>query len=358
MKIGIFLHPYGEREPAGLGRAILDLTTALVAASPQDEFMIYVKGDTVPTLSLSGGKATLYALGTGWRWRDRAMARERRADVYLFHTPVLPLLRRPQKSVVIALDFAYLAEAPAGARGFIRRIILRVIHKYAMRACTAVVAISEATRREAIRLFGIPERKITAVHLGYRPLCTGFDQPTDCPEKFFLFVGVAKERKNVRAIVRAFARFAVAHPAYHLLLAGKSDGEYGALVRHDAEQSGTGGRIRFLGYQSDAELAFLYRRATALVYPSKIEGFGFPVLEAMQCGTAVITSRVSSLPELAGDAALLVDPDDIGAIAGAMARLADDPVLRADLVARGRAQAEKFSWEKCAREILNILHTI
>jgi glycosyltransferase involved in cell wall biosynthesis len=355
MKIGIFLHPYGEKEPAGLAHAILELAQSLIIAAPQDEFLIYIKGNEIPDLPFAGTNWTVHALGGGWRWRDRALARRRRADVYLFNTPVMPFLRRPRKSVVVVLDFAYRSLPPRSAADVWRKYLLTAVHGYAMRAAGAVIAISDATRRDAVRLFGIPEDKIRTVYLGYRRLCDAPEAYCEAPDKFFLFVGVMKERKNVRAIVRAFDKFSATHPSHYLLLAGRGDGEYGALVRRDAEGSSAAGRIWFLGYRPDAELAFLYRRAIALVYPSRIEGFGFPILEAMQCGSAVITSYASSLPELAGDAALLVDPDNVADIAGAMVRLADDAALRADLAARGRERAEQFSWERCAREVLAVL---
>lgn len=358
MKIGIFLHPYGESEPAGLGRAILDLTAALIAVAPSDTFVILVKGNPVSPPSFPGTNWSVIPCGGGWQWRDRGLAKAPKADAYLFHTPVMPLWRRAKKSVVIALDFAYLHARARSIRDVFRRLFLFWAHAAALEACSRIIAISDATRRDVIRFFRINEEKVTTVHFGFREICGGYEERYDAPEKFFLFVGVMKERKNVLAIVKAFARFASAHPEYHLLLVGKTEGEYGDFLKREAGRSSVAERIRFLGYRNDAELAYLYRRAAALVYPSSLEGFGFPVLEAMACGTAVIASRASSLPELAGEAGLLVNPDDIGEIAAAMSLIADDPALRTDLIAKGNEQVKKFSWEKAAGEMLKIFHAL
>ena len=123
-------------------------------------------------------------------------------------------------------------------------------------------------------------------------------------------------------------------------------------MTRDLAEMGLAGRVRLTGYVDDAELAWLYRNCLGFVYPSLFEGFGLPVLEAMSLGAAVVTSDVSSLPEVAGDAALLADPRDPVAIALAMAHLENDPGLRRDLKARGLARAGQFSWERAARAAL------
>lgn len=358
MKIGIILDPYGEKEPAGLGRALLDLVRSMIAASPGDEFLIFAKGAVPSRPEFPGNNWSLYPLGGGMFWRDRGLARAPRADAYLYYTPMMPIFTRPGKSVVIALDFAYLEMPVRGFAARMARSIVRLRHARSLRRASAVIAISEATRKDTVRFFGIPEKKIRVIHLGFNQICDLPEKYVDVPEKFFLFVGVMKERKNVLVIIRAFEKFAQRHPDYQLLLAGKAEGDYADRVRHEAATGGARDKIQFLGYRSDGEIAYLYRRAAALVYPSKIEGFGLPILEAMACGTAVLTSDVSSLPELAGDAALLVDPDDIDGIADAMKRIADEPGLHGDLVARGRERSKIFSWERAARGVLGILHTV
>lgn len=358
MKIGIILDPYGEKQPAGLGRALMDIVRAMIASAPGDEFLIFTKGTVPARPEFPGHNWSHHPLGGGLFWRDRGIARAPRADVYLYYTPIMPIVVHPGKSVVIALDFAYLAMPARGFGERFQRYFLRLRHAFALRSADAVIAVSEATKKDTVRFFGIAEDKIRVVPLGFNPVCDTPEETVDTPEKFFLFVGVMKERKNVLAIIKAFERFSSRHPDYHLLLAGKAEGEYADRLRREAAQGSARDRVRFLGYRSDGEIAYLYRRATTLVYPSMIEGFGLPVLEAMACGTAVITSRASSLAELAGDAALLVDPEKMEEITDAMERIAADPRVRSDLIMRGSARAREFTWPKAAQGVLLVLHTL
>lgn len=359
MKIGILLHPYGEKKPAGLGRAILDMTRALVkeAAHRNDEVLIFAKGSSPSVPDFLGTNWSFHALGTGVLWREH-LARAPQADGYLFNTPVLPLLWRAKKSVVIALDFAYLEVTASGILGRVKIWCIKQYHAYSLSRASAVIAISASTKRDVIRLFGVPESKIRVVHLGFNRICAIREERMDTPERFFLFVGVMKERKNVLRIIRAFQHFSRTHPDWHLLLAGEAEGEYARMLKETARAGAASAQIRFLGYRTDAEIAYLYRHAAAFVYPSIIEGFGFPVLEAMDCGVPVITSRSSSLPEVAGDAAILVDPGSREEISRAMERIVSDPALGRDLILRGHEQVKNFSWEKTAREIMDIFYEI
>ncbi|MBI2053304.1 MAG: glycosyltransferase family 4 protein [Candidatus Sungbacteria bacterium] len=354
MKIGIILDPYGEKQPAGLGRALMDLVRAMIASAPGDEFLIFTKGTAPARPEFPGHNWSHHTLGGGLFWRDRGIARSPRADAYLYYTPIMPMFVIPGKSVVIALDFAYLAMPARGLGERIQKYFLRFRHALALRRAGMVIAISTATKKDTVRFFGIAEDKIRVVPLGFNPVCDMPEATVDTPEKFFLFVGVMKERKNVRAIIKAFEKFSSRHPDYHLLLAGKAEGEYADRLRREAAQGSARDRIRFLGYRSDGEIAYLYRRAVALVYPSIIEGFGLPILEAMACGTAVITSRASSLAEISGDAALLVNPENTQEIADAMERIASHPEVRNELIRNGHEQTKKFSWEKAGKEMLAV----
>ena len=142
-----------------------------------------------------------------------------------------------------------------------------------------------------------------------------------------------------------------------LVLAGKQGWLYDDLFAQ-VDAAGLRERVLFPGYVDDADLAALLSGAIAFVFPSLYEGFGMPVLEAQACGVAVMTGKNSSLPEVAGDAALLVDPLDVDAIAAAMQRLVDDAALRQELTQRGFENVKRFSWEKCARETLAVLESV
>ena len=145
-------------------------------------------------------------------------------------------------------------------------------------------------------------------------------------------------------------------PNPQLVIAGKHGWLTGEIERQSTQLFGPDSpAVRFTGYIADADLPALLSGALAFVFPSLYEGFGMPLLEAMACGTPVLASATSALPEIAGDAALLIDPEDTAAIADGMARLASDAVLRADLRARGLARAAQFTWERCAQETLAVL---
>ncbi|RMF79830.1 MAG: glycosyltransferase family 1 protein [Chloroflexi bacterium] len=166
------------------------------------------------------------------------------------------------------------------------------------------------------------------------------------PERYFLFIGTLQPRKNIARIAQAYTKWRETHPHDEtgLVLAG------GKGWLFDARWVAGVDGVTLPGYIDDADKGALYAGALALVFPSLYEGFGFPVLEAMSCGTPVIASHTSSLPELVGDAGLLVDPFDVDAIADAMTQIADDDVLRQSLREKGLAQIKKFTWQRTAQQ--------
>jgi glycosyltransferase involved in cell wall biosynthesis len=164
---------------------------------------------------------------------------------------------------------------------------------------------------------------------------------------FLLAVGSVQPRKNLARLVEAFAEVRRDHPALHLVLVGPR-GFRAAALQETIVARGLADAVQLLGYVSDDELAALYNGAIALVYPSVYEGFGLPVVEAMACGRPVIAANTSSLPEVAGEAALLVDPFDVSALRDAMQRLVANPQEANELAARGLARVTQFSWERTA----------
>jgi glycosyltransferase involved in cell wall biosynthesis len=254
---------------------------------------------------------------------------------------------------VFALDFAYWRMPRSWRNEFSARLLF-FLHGRALRKADAVIAISEETKKDVMRFFNISAERITVVQLSYVPLGEKKEE-LSVPEKFFLFAGVLKERKNVAGIIKAFALFARSNSTHQLLIAGKQGSEYADYLQQLARELGIEERVRFLGYVTDAQLAYLYSKAESLVFPSFIEGFGMPVLEAMHAGLPVITSNKGALAEVAGEAALLIDPAHPEDIAGAMMRIATEPSLRQELKEKGLRRAGQFSWEKTAQEVLEIL---
>jgi glycosyltransferase involved in cell wall biosynthesis len=214
----------------------------------------------------------------------------------------------------------------------------------------AIIAVSTFTKNAVVSLLGVEAAKVRVVHHGVRDLPC-FPTPR---EKVVLNVGAIQKRKNIARLVEAFETL---EPGWRLVLAG-SFGYGSADILARIERSPARDRISILGYVSPDELARWYSRAMIFAFPSLDEGFGMPVLEAMAAGAPVVTSTRSALPEVAGDAALLVDPEDTEALGATLRILAGEEDLRRDLACRGMARASLFTWEKAARETWDIYREV
>lgn len=224
-----------------------------------------------------------------------------------------------------------------------------------------VIADSEHTKHDLIRLLGIPAERIEVVHLGvgeaFQPLkdqavLEVVRQEYGLPPAIILYVGTIEPRKGLDILIPAYAALAAEIP-HDLVIAGKK-GWYTEPLFRQVETLGLGQRVHFTDYVADEDLPGLYNLADLFVYPSRYEGFGLPPLEAMACGVPVVCSNAASLPEVVGDAALLVPPDDIEALTRALYRVLDDEALRAEMRARELARARRFTWEETARRTAEI----
>ncbi len=286
-------------------------------------------------------------------------------DVLFVPAHVLPLIHPPQ-SVVTVHDLGYL-HYPEAHRLADRRY-LDWSTRWNARQATLVLADSQATKDDLVRAYGVDPDRVRVIYLGRDEALAPVRDPEIVSAvrehygiggRYLLYVGTLQPRKNLARTIEAFARI-VGRPALtnvQLVLAGKRGWLYEDLFAR-VERLGLAGRVRFPGYVAEEDLPALLSAALAFVFPSLYEGFGIPVLEAGACEVPVITSNTSSLPEVAGDAALLVDPHDVDAIADAMYRLITDPDLRGELIRRGRENVKRFSWEKCARETLAVLEEV
>ena len=280
-------------------------------------------------------------------------------DVLFVPAHVLPLVH-PRRSVVTVHDLGYLYY-PGAHRPF-DRWYLHWSTRYHVRAARHLIADSQATRDDLIRHYRAAPERVTVVTPGcdeiFRPV-TDANRLAQVKGRYnirgdyLLHVGTLQPRKNVERLLGAFARL---DGGLQLVLAGKRGWLYDRIFRQ-VEELGLGDRVLFTGHVPQADLPSLMSGARLLAMPSLYEGFGLPVVEAMACGTPVVCSNASSLPEVAGDAALLVDPLDVEAWAEAMRRVLEDQRLRAELIARGLQQARQFSWGQCARQVLTILET-
>jgi glycosyltransferase involved in cell wall biosynthesis len=240
----------------------------------------------------------------------------------------------------------------------------RLFAERVMRRADGLIAISENTRRDAVRILGLPQDKIEVIYPGIAEAFfrTAPESARAAAAKYalqrqyVLFVGTIEPRKNLDTLLDAWAQLAPAlREEFELVVAGPA-GWANALL-FERLRSGEAG-VRYLGYVPEEDLPGLTAGATVFVYPSLYEGFGLPVGQAMAAGVPVITSNVSSMPEVAGDAALLVDPRSPAEIAAAMERLLLSPGLRVTLARNGAARAQRYTWEACARQSLAFFRRI
>lgn len=288
----------------------------------------------------------------------------RRESAELFHAPhyVLPALT-PCRSIVTIHDCIHL-RFPQYLPNRLGYAYARAQMWTATHRAARVITVSEASKRDILRYFGIPASRIEVI---YNAIDDRFWQQPD-PEditrvreryrldrRFVLYAGNIKPHKNLERLIEAF-HLLRQRPDMHevqLLIIGDEISKY-ATLRRAVHRHKLHKHVRFFGFVSDQTLAALYRLASVFVFPSLYEGFGLPPLEAMASGTPVITSNVSSLPEVVGDAALMIDPYEPEAIADAMQRVLDDEALRADLSRRGLARAREFSWERSVARVREI----
>ncbi len=277
-------------------------------------------------------------------------------DVDLFHATehLLPPFRHV-RSVLTVHDLIYILY-PEYHLPMNYHFLRLMMPRFARRA-DAIIAISECTRRDLVRLWHIPEEKIRVIYEGidarFRPVADppaldGVRRRYGLPDRFALYVGTIEPRKNLPALFEAWAKL---HAPLPLVIAGKRGWLYQETFAR-VEALGVTDRVHFTGYVADEDLPALYSAADLFVFPSLYEGFGLPVLEAMACGTPVVTSTGGALPEVAGDAALLADPQDVDALADALQRLLASKPLRDEYRDRGFARARMFSWSRTAEETL------
>ena len=278
-------------------------------------------------------------------------------DALFVPAHVLPPIR-PQVTLVTVHDVGYLRFPRA--HPVVQRLYLDISTRWNVRVATHVLADSEATKADLVSHYGALPEKISVAYPGYDEGLGPVDDPTVVEQvraryglgtKYFIHLGTIQPRKNLSVLVSALSALS---PDVSLVFAGKRGWLSDDLFSR-VRSLGVEDRIVFPGYVPETDKAALLSGALGFVFPSLYEGFGLPVLEAQACGCPVVCSATSSLSEVAGEGAILLSPDDVAGWARAMNRLASDPELRADLIQRGSANLPRFSWAKCAQ---NVIHTL
>jgi glycosyltransferase involved in cell wall biosynthesis len=246
-----------------------------------------------------------------------------------------------------------------------QKVLDRFAYPAMLRRYDHLLTVSKTTRQDLMALFKVPKEKITVAYHGveetFQPVNPqeaeqSLGQSYNIRKPFILSLGTLEPRKNILTLVKAFAGLKDQIP-HDLVLVGQKGWKWEPIFK-EMERPDLKGRVHWVGYVSDQERVFFYNAADFLAYPSWYEGFGMPLLEAMQCGCPVITSRVSSMPEVVGDAGLLIDPHRVEDVQGAMLRLVQEPGLREKLRVAGFEQAKKFSWETSAKITLGVFEKV
>lgn len=362
MKVCLDLTP-ALHNTAGTGRYVRELARALVDLGHGDRlsfFCVDPEGGDGGGTPASVPRKTVRCSKRGWSAAaalssflgtpmDRFVGE---ADVFHATWHLLPRLRTPA-TVMTLYDLSF-ALFPETHLRVLRWSSNALVPRF-LRACDRIIAISESTKRDAVRLYGIPEEKIVVTHLAaedrFRPADP--DRVDEVrgrfglPPRFLLYVGTIEPRKNLDVLLGALVRLKGQGREVPLVVAGKLGWLYDGFLAK-IRSLGLENLVLLPGFVPDDDLPALYTAAEVFVYPSVYEGFGIPVLEAMGCGTPVLCSDVSSLPEVAGDGGILLSSGDPAAWAEAIARLMESAALRGELREKGFRQASRFRWEETA----------
>ena len=376
MRIGID-YTAAVRQHAGIGRYTRNLIRALAELDRQNRYTLFVAGGWGEGDGLGPWPAnfSLRSVPVSDRWLNIIWQRLRlplpiqwvTGPLDLFHSPdfVLPPLgRTPAVLTVHDLSFLRVPECfVPGFREYLERAVSRAVGR-----ARFILADSFSTRQDLIDLMGAEPERVTVLYPGVEARFAPIQDPVildpvraryDLPPRFVLGLGTLQPRKNFDGLVDAFGRLLATRSNepwladLQLVIAGGKGWMYEETIAQ-VERLGLEKRVRFLGFVDDADLPALYSLAAVFAFPSWYEGFGVPILEAMACGTPVVAAKNSSLPEVVGDAGLLVSAADTDALAAALTRLLGEKDLRAELIVAGQGRARRFTWEKAAHQLMGL----
>ncbi|MBC7250286.1 MAG: glycosyltransferase family 4 protein [Anaerolineae bacterium] len=352
---------------AGISQYIQRLISALAEIDLENEYLILQNWRDRSSLCLNHNFRRVSFISPAHHRLEQWLLRFELSPLNLdvLHSPdFIPPFRRNCKSVITVHDLAFLlyphllTEDGAHYYGQIDQAVHHTDH---------IIAVSQNTKQDIIRLLGVPEDKITVIYEAANPIYRPVEDEGELQRvrqkykiagDFILFVSTIEPRKNLPTLLRAFRQLLDDYKLeVRLVVAGRRGwlfDEVFALV----QELNLAEHVHFLGRVPLEDLPPLYTAASLFAYPSTYEGFGLPPLEAMACGTPVVVSNVSSLPEVVGDAALLVDPDDVSGLTVALWRGLTDEARRAELIAKGFRRAKCFSWEKAARQTLAVYQSL
>jgi len=357
------------RERAGPENYTYNLLRELLRVDTKNRYRLYSKGPL--NLKLQTTNYELRALRWPRLWTQVGLALEclrNPPDVLFIPAHTIPIIRRPGLKTVVTIHDVGFQKFLAQYQRWWGRLFEGRICDYAARHATHLIAVSESTKKDLIEKLGIEPDKITVIYEGvdhkkFKVQSAKFKveevrRKYGINGDYLLFVGTIQPRKNLVRLIQAFSTLGAQLSTLSLVIVGKKgwlfEEIYEAPKRFGVEE-----RVKFLGYVPTDDIVTLLNGALAFVFPSLYEGFGLVVLEALACGCPVVTSNISSLPEVVGEAGILVDPYSLEDIARGIKEILElDERQRQQLIARGLKQAQKFAWEKTARETITVLKNV
>lgn len=371
MRIGVNLLPF-RKQLTGTGRFTQNILSEFAAIDKKNTYFLFLTKTSEPHFSMpaenffkivNGLSPNFRLIRIGWEqfllpWQLR------RHQIQILFTPSVAIpCWVPCKTVTVIHDLAPFHKSLI-KYSKIRAVYVRWATMNAVKRSTAIIAVSENTKREIVRFCHIPEAKIFVSYEGVNEFYHKINSAElimqtrikyNLPERFILFVGTLEPGKNLFRLLQAFHQLKKNNLIPHKLVIV---GAYGWGKIFNNKTQSLKDEIIFTGYVSEQDLQLIYNAAELFILPSLYEGFGLPPLEAMACGTPVIVSNCASLPEVVGDAGLLINPYDINEIAGAILRVLNDKNLQTELITKGFKRAKKFTWQKTASLILEVFDKV
>ncbi len=368
MRIGVNFLSF--RSYQGTETVAANLVRGLVRFDSGIEYLIFASHSTPPEMRISGKKTNIVTVAVNpannlkmGMYQQIILPFKlisRKVDLFYAPLPSVPILY-PGHKIITIHDCAY--DRFPEFKSYVSRLYIKLMYAAAKYWCNIVITDSAFSRDELIRLYRIKPEKIKIIYHGVPALPDTDSILIEDTKKFFnikdeylLYVGITRPRKNIPGLLKAFKIFTKKHKNIQLVLAGRKDNGF-VNISGEINRLALDGHVIQTDFISESQKAALYRGAVALVFPSYYEGFGLPVIEAQSLGIPVVTSNISSLPEISGNGALHVDPYNIEDIAGGMERMLDSS-LRKELIEKGYENIKRFSWEASARKLLDIFKAL
>jgi glycosyltransferase involved in cell wall biosynthesis len=365
MKIAIDIREAGQGK-TGKGWYTYNLVKELLKLDKNNMYLLYTDSHEQPFGSHDNAQIK-FIEAKSWKWHLKTLKDLQAEKADLFFAPtsyIIPAIAPKALKVIVTVHDLVAFMFPAGhtAKAV---LVERVTLRRALKKAAAVFTVSENTKKDLLKRFRYPARKIHLTPCAPSDFfqkeispeeLESFRKGMKLPMNFILAVGTLEPRKNFDTLIKSFVIIKRKYPDYKLVIAGKKGWKYHliekALKHYKMEQE-----VIFTGYLEDHDLQAIYALAKVFVFPSLYEGFGIPPLEAMASGCPVVSSNVASMPEVIGQGGLLIDPKNAFKIADAVCSLLEDEQARQMMIERGKSQAEKFSWEESAKKALEVINS-